>query len=77
MPEKAIPCEFAPLFYEINKRTDEGKKEVFIHDEEDKELVHPYYEQADRQAKQLKVSKLAAKVAINDNGGDLMESDDS
>ena len=56
MPEKAIPCEFAPLFYEINERTDEGKKEVFIHSEDDKEIVHPYYEQASRPSKQSKVT---------------------
>ena len=34
------------MFYDINKRTDEGKKEVFIHNEDDKELVKPYYEQS-------------------------------
>ena len=65
MPEKAIPCEFAPVFYEINERTDEGKKEVFIHGEDDKQIVQPYYEQARQQSKRLKLAK-----------EDLMESDD-
>lgn len=46
VPEKAIPCEYAPEFYDINKRTEQGKKEVFLHKEEDKEVVEPYYDES-------------------------------
>ena len=42
------------MFYDINKRTKERKKEVFIHNEDDKELVKPYYEQSKQEHSKLK-----------------------
>lgn len=58
VPEKAIPCEYATVFYDINKRTEEGKKEVFLHREDDGDLVKPYYEESrTRRSKSPKISR--------------------
>ena len=46
VPEKAIPCEYAPEFYDINRRTEEGKKQVWLHRTEDVSVVNPYYKES-------------------------------
>lgn len=34
-PEESVPCEYAPEFYDLNKRVQEGRADVLLHNEAD------------------------------------------
>lgn len=46
LPEKAIPCEYAPEFYSINRRASQGEKHVPLHRTEEKLSLRKYYNRA-------------------------------
>lgn len=33
--EESLPCEYAPEFFELNKRVQEGRPDVLLHTEDD------------------------------------------
>lgn len=43
--EIALPCKYAPQFFSINERTAQGRRDVLLHREDDKQIVGEYYEE--------------------------------
>ena len=41
-PQEALPCEYAPEFYDLNKRVQEGRADVHLHTDADVERFLSY-----------------------------------